>query len=358
MSNRLRSAFTLIELLVVIAIIAALVGLLLPAIQRVREAANRSSCANNLKQFGLAVRNYEVVRGSFPPGIVADPRYMNGPNDLLAGGIYGATVPLLPFLEQDNLYRLFDTNVPWYFTTNFEADQTPIQIFYCPSNRVEGVLDMQSIGGFMHASMPNIALADYGLCKGTNAALCTQSQAPRRTRGVFDVNSHTRIIDITDGLSNTLAAGDAAGGNPRYGARRNWNDTTPSINPNTGTPNFIDGGWAPGSVASIDLVNATGSLYACGLCVTAECGGFTPEYDEPLNNQLILAATQYKKTCDNSDTTIGNFDTLSGFRSLHPGGCNFLFCDGSVRFINQSISMITYKALSTMAGGEVVNGEF
>src|SRR5262249_53459420 len=122
--------------------------------------------------------------------------------------------------------------------------------------------------------------------------------------------------------------------------------------------NRIDGGWAPGSVASIQLVNSTGNLYSSGLCVTAECGGFSPEYDEPMNNPLILAGTQYKVTCDNSDTTIGHFDTAPGFRSLHPGGCNFLYCNGSVPFIRQNISATTYKALSTMAGGEVISGGF
>jgi prepilin-type processing-associated H-X9-DG protein/prepilin-type N-terminal cleavage/methylation domain-containing protein len=358
MALRLRTAFTLIEVLVVIAIIAVLIGLLLPAVQKVRETANRLRCANNLKQFGLAVLNYENSFGYFPPGVTADPRYMNGPNDLLAGGMYSVVVPLLPFLEQDTVARRFDTNVPWYYSTNFEVDGTPLALCFCPSNRTEGILDLNAIGDFMQVSMPEIALADYGLSKGTNAALCTQSQVPPGTRGVFDVNSHTRLSDITDGTSNTFAAGDAAGGNSRYGARKNWDDSTPSVNPFTGTANRIDGGWAPGSVASIQLVDASGNLYSAGFCVTAECGGFSPEYDEPMNNPLVLAATQYKQTCDNSDTAIGHFDTLSGFRSLHPGGCNFLFCDGSVRFISQNTSATTYKALSTMAGGEIVAADY
>src|SRR5207237_4006318 len=123
------------------------------------------------------------------------------------------------------LYRKFDTSVPWYYHVNFAAVETPIKIFFCPSNRVEGILDLHPVGNFMQLDMPDIALADYGLSKGTKAALFTQSQAPARTRVVFDVNSRTRIADISDGTSNTLAAGDAAGGSTRYGARKNWDDT-------------------------------------------------------------------------------------------------------------------------------------
>jgi prepilin-type N-terminal cleavage/methylation domain-containing protein/prepilin-type processing-associated H-X9-DG protein len=353
-----RRAFTLIELLVVIAVIAVLIGLLLPAVQRVRETANRISCANNLKQLGLALHNYENSYRCFPPGLVADPRYMQGPDDLLNGGMASGLVPLLSYLEQENIRNIFDTNVPWYFQANFEAVHTPVRLFFCPSNRTGGELDMQSASQFMQVTLPKIALGDYAHCKGTNAAMCTRCQVPAVARGVFDVNTQTRIADVTDGLSNTFAMGDAAGGNARFFARQTWDATTPSVNATSGDFNRIDGGWAPGSVANSQLVAATGSLYSSGLCVTAERGGFTPVYDEPMNNPLVLAATQYHQGCTNSNPAMGSFDTLSGFRSLHPGGCNFLFGDGSVRFVNQNISAETYRALSTMAGAEVIDSDY
>jgi prepilin-type processing-associated H-X9-DG protein len=278
---------------------------------------------------------------------------MQGPDDLLNGGIASGLIPLLPFVEQENLKNIFDTNFPWYFKTNFEAVGTTVRLFFCPSNRTTGLLDMQAVGQFMQVTLPQIALGDYAHCKGTNAALCTRCRVPPQARGPFDVNSETRILAITDGTSNTIAMGDAAGGNSRYMARNTWDATTPSMNPQ-GDFNRIDGGWAPGSVASSQLVAATGGAYSSGLCVTAQRGGFTPDCDEPMNNRLLMAATQYRKGCDNSNPAIGSFDTLSGFRSLHPGGCNFVFCDGSGRFLEENITPAIYKALSTMAGGEPV----
>src|SRR5262249_48890163 len=101
------------------------------------------------------------------------------------------------------------------------------------------------------------------------------------------------------------------------------------------------------------------NLAGCSvLGVTAERGGFTPVDDEPMNNPLVLAAFDYGHGCDNSDPSVRGFDTISGFRSVHTGGCNFLFCDGSVRFVRQSLSADVYRALSTIQGGEVVAGDY
>jgi prepilin-type processing-associated H-X9-DG protein len=107
---------------------------------------------------------------------------------------------------------------------------------------------------------------------------------------------------------------------------------------------------------------ATAALHTIGylggacLGVTAERGGYTPPWDEPMNNPLALPALSFHQGCTNSGTADGSYDMISGFRSVHPGGCNFLFCDGSVQFLSQSISPDTYRALSTMTGGEVIGG--
>src|SRR5262249_26907641 len=129
-----RTAFTLLELLVVIAIIAVLIGLLMPAVQRVREAANRIACTNNLKQMGIALHHYHDVNGSFPPG------YNVKGTDDLGRGSFGGFIPLLPYLEQDNWFHQWDPTHTWYEPPNYDIVSIELKIFYCPSNRKGGTI--------------------------------------------------------------------------------------------------------------------------------------------------------------------------------------------------------------------------
>jgi prepilin-type N-terminal cleavage/methylation domain-containing protein/prepilin-type processing-associated H-X9-DG protein len=344
-----RGGFTLVELLVVIAIIAVLIALLLPAVQRVREAANRLSCTNNLKQMGLALHNYHGAFESFPPGFV------QGSSDDLELLTSGGFRLLLDFVEQDNLSLQWNPAEPWYQGTNFNSVSTQVKLYYCPSNRLNGTIDLQFLVPIAGRPLPNPAAGDYLLCKGANAALCSLVALPPAARGVFDVNTRTRIADITDGTSNTFAIGEGAGGNPRYVIRLYYPDTTPYPDPLTGRPRVADQSWAAGAL-STQALNSTEFHFGSTLGITAVRGGFDPPFDEPMNNPLVLSSIDNNQGCTNNGIVPGAYDTMPGFHGVHPAGCNFLFCDGSVRFVAQSITPDSYRALSTIAGGEVVDG--
>lgn len=189
-----RRAFTLIELLVVIAIIGVLLALLLPAVQKVREAANRMKCANNLKQVGLALHGYHDAKRLFPSGVVAK-------SSDLENGWQSGLVFLLPFLEQQPLYQQYNLALPWKDPANLAVAQVRVPVFLCPSSSNEVPDD----GGFPCAP------TDYAFSKGATAYLSTDGKL-RPGSGLFDMNSKRRIADVLDGTSQTFAMGEAVGG--------------------------------------------------------------------------------------------------------------------------------------------------
>lgn len=345
-----RTAFTLIELLVVLAIIAVLIGLLLPAVQQVRAAAARLQCQSNLHNLGIALHHYHDAEGTFPPGLlVAQPRVSNAEAT-------GFTC-LLPYIEQDSVYRIYSFNEPWYKPANYDAVGVPIKLFFCPANRTSGYMDFGPISAQWNWPLPpRGASTDYAFCKGANASLTVDwTRIPLQVRGVFNVGplgvprSGVRLDDITDGTGTTFAMGEAAGGTPRYLTRDVRNPNQPAFNALTGEDARIEQCW--GAAGASD---PTQPWYGSVFAVTAQYG-FTPDpRDEPMNQRLV-APTVY-----GGDSTTDNRrgrDWVSGFRSLHAGGCNFLYCDGGVRFVREHIQSSTYRALSTYGGDEVVSGD-
>jgi prepilin-type N-terminal cleavage/methylation domain-containing protein/prepilin-type processing-associated H-X9-DG protein len=342
--SKSRLAFTLVELLVVIAILGILMGLLLPAVQQSRASARRVQCENQLKQLGIALHLHHQARSELPPG-------MSSQSDDLANGDSTGFLHLLPYLEQEAAHALYDLSKPWYDTVNYQAVALPIKLLTCPSNPGERPMDLSPLVLQWGCPLPPIvATSDYALCKGANAALATDpTRIPTLVRGLFDVNSKVRFEEIRDGTSMTLAAGDAAAGGSGYRVRDLNQPSQPVVDLLTGEVVYVQQAWAAGCTASTGY-----PYYGSVFAVTAQYGYPANPRDEPMNAPGRLVAP----TMDGADSTGDNAngqDWVSGFRSLHAGGANFLFCDGGVRFLRAQVSPPVYRALSTYNGGEAIS---
>jgi prepilin-type N-terminal cleavage/methylation domain-containing protein len=331
--DRRRAAFTLIELLVVIAIIAVLIGLLLPAVQKVREAAARIKCQNNLKQIGVALHGYHDANNAFPPGYVDGNNNPNSTPDNDVGPGWGWAAYLLPFVEQDNLYRRIDFTRPVGTGVNAGVSQQSLTIFQCPSDPYQQAFPVYD------SSFTNpIATVAHGNYVGCAGWLECFSAATGNVvsgagddglggvygpggRGVFWRNSRTRIADVVDGLSNTILAGERSGNH----APATWTGAVP-------------GGRCPAWMAG------QSSPYS------PPPG---PAYDNADFGEALVLAHCNATHLPNADFPIFDPDT---FYSMHVGGANFLIGDGSVRFISSGVNPNTYQALSTIAGGEALVG--
>jgi prepilin-type N-terminal cleavage/methylation domain-containing protein/prepilin-type processing-associated H-X9-DG protein len=355
-----RPAFTLIELLIVIAVIAVMIGLMLPAVQKVREAASRIRCTNNLKQIGLALHGFHDDNGFLPPGMVTQfdvqDSYHTGFTDIL------------PYLEETNIHRLYNYDVPWYDKTNYAAVSQEVKVFYCPSNRTHGAIDLTPLVQQWGSAMPpSVGACDYVLCKGANAGLAADpSKIPTQARGLFNVAQadssvvngqfrfgpmpafRVRFTDITDGLSSTFAVGEGAGGSTSYLIADVNNPSQPAIDPFLVGPPVMDQAWA---VAS--LGDPSHPWYAGLFGVTAQFGLPPDPRDEPMNRRPGMPTIIGS---DRSGFNATGRDRVSGFRSMHDNGCNFLYADGHVHWVAQTIDPAVYRALSTYAGGEVISG--
>ncbi len=358
-----RPAFTLLELLVVLAIIGVLIALLVPAVQRVREAANRLRCQNNLKQFGIALHLFHDANDYLPAGMVTQ---LDIQDSYHTGFTY-----LLPYVEQDTIHNLYHYDKQWYDSANYAAVGQQAPLFYCPSNRSGGQIDLSPMIQQWASPMPPfVGATDYVLCKGANAGLgADPGQIPTEARGLFNIalasssvvgqgqqavvvwrptpQFRVRLTDISDGLSSTFAIGEGTGGN-RYYLVADLNDPSqPATEPFVNGPAVMDQAWGAASLGD------PGHPWYAGLFgVTAQYGLPPDPRDEPMNRR---PGTPTVVGSDPSGYNVSGRDKVSGFRSMHPGGCNFLYADGSAHFIPQAIAPAVYRALSTYAGNEVVS---
>jgi len=345
--RRRRAAFTLIELLVVIAIIAVLVALLLPAVQQAREAARRSQCRNNLKQLGLAVANYEGTFGQFPLTVCNWDGALGLSWSDASKGSY--LVRLLPYVDQVGLYEQikFDRIGPAWGPDNVEGNfedlngngtQDPgegllrhkvVSAFFCPSD------PSVPLGG--HSTKTNYALSMGNQGLDTNAGMCPQyaygsmaapggnmfgtggsghgnTADPRSISGVVSrANWGAKVSDITDGTSNVILGGE--------------------IRPNCG-----------------DHTN-NGFYHWNSLWVAT-----TAPLNFPINcyNEPPVPSPASPPGCNNAN----NWTTSQGFKSVHTGGAHFVMCDGSVKFLTDSIDYTNYQRLGDRRDGQLITTEF
>jgi prepilin-type N-terminal cleavage/methylation domain-containing protein/prepilin-type processing-associated H-X9-DG protein len=329
---RSRRGFTLIELLVVIAIIAVLIGLLLPAVQKVRESAARTKCLNNLKQLGLALHNYSFARNSLPPAIGGNgsPPYFDQ---------WSVLAELNPFLEQTAIYNAMDLTQQTYDTTfnisaaNRFAVQQVIGLFLCPSDKMTPVTT-----GPIY-SVPTLGPTNYVFCNGTG----TNSGSPWSADGVFIAKTRMRFADIRDGTATTAISSESTLGDGQAAAIGAMPATADVVYAFlSGTP-LSDNACA--AATQWNFQEPRGFMWASG---EIRCVSYNHYY---LPNPSQWDCVTYDLRAGQTRLTANGWRAA---RSRHPGGVNLGLADGSVRFVNNGIDLDTWRALATRAGGEVI----
>ena len=312
-----RSAFTLVELLVVIAIIGVLVALLLPAVQFARESARRMQCGNNMRQFGIAMHTYHDTLKTLPPGI---------DNKSISTHAY-----LLPFMEYSDIHRLIDFSVSKSHANNAVARGTKVPIFICPSDRIDSL-------------MKGLAGTNYRACQGSGILFggTVQTDPSRQDygvpapNGVFYNGSSHNFGAITDGLSNTAAFSEHLRGDGDNLQASNRTDTfKPGTQPKTPDQALADclsvnwqdiskQGYSDIGIPWLEGYHSTTLYYHVGGPNSRSC--MYP------SNRIMTSAN-----------------------SNHPNGVNVQFCDGSGRFVNDSINLEVWRRLGSRDGNEAIN---
>jgi prepilin-type N-terminal cleavage/methylation domain-containing protein len=339
-----RTAFTLVELLVVIAIIGVLVALLLPAVQAAREAARRSQCASHLSQLGLAVLNYEMAHGCYPPGTIdATGPVANAPT----GYHHNWLVQLLPYLEEQNAYRALDKTVSVYHPNNAAVAASPPPFLTCPSSPVKGT---------------HYAGVHHDVEKAIDA----------QDNGVFFLNSRVRYDDVTDGSSHTLFIGeklpDAWDLHWLSGTRATLRNT--GISPNgwtygNGLPKPGEGGENISLPMGYDPAvpaNAPPASASLPLAVpppdAPPPAAPPPDAPAPPNAAAPPDAAAPAAAPTGPKIAPGNPLFVGGFGSNHPGGTLFVRGDGSVTYLRGSISQAVYQQLGNRHDGQIIPRDY
>lgn len=319
---RRRPGFTMIELCVVVAIIALMISLLLPAVQASREAARRYQCVNNLAQLGIALENYEATNLVLPPGVVD----LKGPVvESLASYQFGWMARLLPFLEQKAVERNLNFSTGVYQLSNLTARGVKMSFLICPSDGSFGPTStVQNFGVATNVPLMNIAsaaLTSYAACHNDVEAGIDTSNT-----GAFFLNSRVRSDEIEDGLTHTIFLGEK-----RFiGDELGWASGTRASLRNTGTP-----------INETILDPSDLSPFLTTLVQSDSSSAPDVPPSEPLPDRPIVSLPI----------------PVGGFGSRHPAGANFLFGDGSVRYLRNSIDAGIYQRLGNRGDGTPIGDD-
>ncbi len=313
--SRPRAGFTLIELLVVIAIIGVLVGLLLPAVQSAREAARRMQCTNNLKQIGLALHNYQSSYGTFPPGYSSlwkkDGGDAGTAEDDIGHG-WGWASMILPQMEQPAVYNAINFGLTMTYPANDTAQLIRFGAYLCPSDSPNPLIPVRDQSNT--STLYTVASANYVGMYGTGEI----GAAPGAGNGIFYRNSRVRFADLLDGSSQTLMVGERS--------------------------------------HNLSYVTWTGRAIGGYLFKTSTFEGGTDQFAaEPEEAFTMILGPA--GTSDGPRTPNHPAAHVEDYWSRHPGGVDFLFGDGSVRFLKESVSPQVFRSLATRAGNEVVGAD-
>ena len=346
--RRADAGFTLIELLVVIAIIAVLIALLLPAVQAAREAARRIQCVNNLKQLGLGVHNYESTHSVLPPQQVLQ---FATSGTVIWKSAWGVTSRITPDLELGPLYNSINYSLKSSALENTTVASLSLNVLICPSEANPQAFSSTSAAGVTTTS----GVSDIGWCEGDWYVFGGPSNLPNRS--AFGPNMSRRFSSFTDGLSNSMLGAEVKAYTQAYhdcGAVPPPAPASPTIIPDPATV-----------LASI----AAAPVSACRIATGIPGGGHThwvngnTFYDGMTTALPPNAIAPAGPTGLDTDLTSEDEDdggpTYSAVtaRSYHPGGVNTLFGDGSVHFVKNTIDWRTWRALGTIASGEVISAE-
>lgn len=318
----MRKGFTLIELLVVIAIIAVLIGLLVPAVQKVRESANRMRCSNNMRQIGVALANHESAMGYHP---------MQGDYSVAAGTVYWSVqARILPYVEQENLHKLINFTLP--ISQQPAVAKVRIPIYLCPSEPND-------------RERPDGAFIHYPINYAVNAGTWAIFQPPvGMGDGAFVVNRNLRVADVLDGTSNTTCLSEVKAFTPYF--RDGGNPSTLVPTPSTPAQVTAYGGEFKADSGHTEWVDAR--THQTGFTAT-----FTPNYRVPHATGGVNYDIDFNSLREGRSTTVPTMAAVTS-RSHHSGGVNLLLMDGSVRFVRDSVSIALWRAMATRAGNESV----